>query len=303
MILVVCPNPSIDTFLHMDSFQLQTTNRVQTIEKFPGGKGIHVAMAVAELGYDVSLLAFWGGNNGQWLKQKCEEKKIECLGPELQDENRSCYTLITQDKNKDTEILEPGSLVSNQAYEQFINEFEAYIEKSDVVIMSGSWPQNIPENAYANLVEKCHSKSIPHILDATGNQLLNALEKNPFGLHLNRKESFEIFEEDDLERVLEKTKDKIKLMAVTDGSKGLFLRFKDKNLHSNIKLNKIFSAVGSGDCLTAGLGVSLMRNNSNEEMASLATACGAANCMRKDLGMLYKSDVLSLLPNIEVNEI
>lgn len=302
MILVVCPNPSVDTFLHMESFQVKTASRVGKIEKFPGGKGVHVAMAISEMGHEIKLLGFWGGNSGKWLKKKCESKGVDCKGPELNEDNRSCYTLVTQDENNDTEILEPGPTISIENYKQFLNEFDAYIENAHVIIMSGSWPKNVPENAYATLVRKSNEKNIPHILDVTGIQLINALKENPFGLHLNRKETYESFNEEDLNSVLEKTKENIRLMAVTDGSKGLFLRFDNKQYHANIKLNEIYSTVGSGDCLTAGLGIALYKQYTIKEMTAMATACGAANCLRKDLGMLYKSDVMMLLPNIEVNE-
>lgn len=299
MILAVCPNPSIDTYLHLNKLELKSSSRVQKAQRYAGGKGVHVAMAVAELGADVSLLAFWGGRNGAWVKKECEEKGIECFGIDLEGETRSCYTLKTSDQYTDTEILEPGPAINSRDFEMFLSQFENQATRAKVVIMSGSWPQHAPDNAYAELVKICNRLNIPHILDASGVQLAEAMKHKPFGLHLNRREALEYFDEIDITAILEKTKESVALMAVTDGSKGLYLRHKDQKYHSNVKLESIMSAVGSGDCLTAGLGISLLKDQSAKEMAVLATACGAANCLREEIGMLHRNDVMSLLIKIE----
>lgn len=48
-ILVVCPNPSIDTYAWIDGFANGVPNRIKREDRYPGGKGLHVAMALAEL--------------------------------------------------------------------------------------------------------------------------------------------------------------------------------------------------------------------------------------------------------------
>jgi tagatose 6-phosphate kinase len=303
MIFAVCPNPAIDTYLFMNKLELKSSTRVEKLQRYAGGKGVHVALAVAEMGYEVSLLAFWGGRNGAWVKQECEEKGIACYGIELEGETRSCYTLKTNDSYTDTEILEPGPTIQPKEYDAFLAEFEKQAAQAKVVIMSGSWPQNSPQHAWADLVTICNRLDIPHILDATGVQLMEAMKKRPFGLHLNRREAMEYFGEKHLTAILDKTQETIALMAVTDGSKGLYLRFREHKYHSNTKLENIISAVGSGDCLTAGLGISLLNNETVKEMAAMATACGAANCLREEIGMLHRSDVMSLIKRIEIEDL
>ncbi|SDD81994.1 tagatose 6-phosphate kinase [Pricia antarctica] len=57
MILAVCPNPSIDTYAWLTVFKKGQANRISGMMEFPGGKGIHVAMALKEL---ILRFLYWG---------------------------------------------------------------------------------------------------------------------------------------------------------------------------------------------------------------------------------------------------
>ena len=303
MILAVCPNPSVDTYLYMDSFKMNESSRLTNKERYAGGKGIHVAMAAAEMGEDVKLLAFWGGETGKWLKTQCEKQGIECIGPELLEDNRTCFTIKTKNQNDDTEILEAGPIISEEDFNKFIVDYKNNLKDADIISMSGSWPQNIPDNAYAELVKIAKQNSKPHILDASGIQMQLALKEKPYSIHINKTESEELFNTSNPQEVFEQVSNEIKIIALTAGKDGLFLRMNKKNIHTKVELTEIYSAVGSGDCLTAGISIAIKNNAEIIKTAQIATAYGAANCLRQDLGMLYKKDVEKLMKKIKVLEI
>lgn len=71
MILSVCPNPSIDILAQIDGFVAGRVNRIIAQKSYPGGKGVHVALAIAEIHNDSNLLAFWDGPTGKWVKEEC----------------------------------------------------------------------------------------------------------------------------------------------------------------------------------------------------------------------------------------
>jgi tagatose 6-phosphate kinase len=85
MILCLCPNPSVDTYVWVGSFEPGQVNRVRKEQRFPGGKGVHVALAAAELGEEVCLLGFWGGPTGKWNRRSCGEKSVASFGPETEE--------------------------------------------------------------------------------------------------------------------------------------------------------------------------------------------------------------------------
>ena len=60
------------------------------------------------------------------------------------------------------------------------------------------------------------------------------------------------------------------------------------------------NAVGSGDCFVGGLAVGVERGLEPTEILRLATACGAANAMTAEIGILRREDVFALAPKVEI---
>jgi tagatose 6-phosphate kinase len=302
MILSVCPNPSVDTFLYFDKFVKGGVNRLSGEKHFPGGKGVHVAIAVAELGHDVSLLGFWGGSKGKWMLKRIGSMGVKCYGPEIDTENRSCYTFKTNDKYNDTEILGAGPVISNTGLNSFYERFEELLEHSEIVVFSGSWPGGVPDNAYLPMIELVAKANKKAIIDTSERYLRPVLNTGIFGIHLNNEESEIITGKKNAPEQNAFLSEKFKMSAVTHGKKGLHLSMGNEIVYANVTLDEIYSAVGSGDCLTAGLAVGLETESDAEEIAKLGVACGAANCLREDLGMFYKKDVDLLLDKVEITK-
>ncbi len=305
MIVAVCPNPSVDTVVNFDHFKGGEVNRVVDEQFFPGGKGTNVAKCIKELGEEVMLLGFWAGPTGKWIKQQLGSRGIACIGPEVDGWTRSCYTYRTNDAFTETEVLGVGPVINKNRLQQFYHLFEEAVKDSSLVVMSGSWPQGAPEDAYASLVETANNQNIPVVLDATGNRFAKGLEKKPAAIHLNKKETAQFTGVQNIRGMLIKLADKVGMSAVTDGKRGLYLMHDNNILHGKLGLENIHSAVGSGDALTAGLCVSMVRGYDDKSTTQLAVACGAANCLHQEIGMFYKKDVdklkdLVIVENMEM---
>lgn len=298
-VLVVCPNPSIDIFAWVHNFRMGQPNRIVQEERYPGGKGIHVAMALAEAGISVTVAGFWGSLLGEWIKKECNKyyPQINFVGPTLREWSRSCYTFKESDSNQefdDTEVLGMGPLVNEQEVNHLYNSIENLLPQSKAVVLSGSWPQGSPENGYQTILKTVNSYNIPSFLDCTGIQLENALNERPYCIHLNRKEITSHFQTQNFEIAKEKLLNYCEIAAVTDGSKGLYLYNNTQSVHSLAKVDQVISTIGSGDCLLAGIVAGHLQNFDYIGIAKLGAAFGAANCIRKELGMLYKKDVEEL---------
>lgn len=294
MILCVCPNPAIDTFILVDDFAGGKVNRATKELSFPGGKGIHVALGVKELGEDVAILAFWGGPTGAWVKMQCEARGITCYGPEVNDWTRTCLTIKTKNNFNETEILGPGPHINRSEYSSFLIQYLHLLDKVDLVSMSGSWPKNSFGADYSELIEKATLLNIKSYIDCSGQGLVSALEKRPYGVHINHHEAYDIYRSNNSEEIFAKMNTQCKIAALTYGGKGLYLYGDGKMVHALSKVDHVISTVGCGDSLMAGLLVARKRNYNLLETAKLAAATGAANCMREELGMFYSSDVEQL---------
>ncbi|SNS16958.1 tagatose 6-phosphate kinase [Belliella buryatensis] len=297
MILVVCPNPSIDTYAQLECLKFGEPNRLTNIQEFPGGKGVHVALALQEMGSKVSLLGFWAGPNGEWVKSQCRDHGIDVGGISLSGNTRKCYTIQSADKRLDhTELLEPGPQMDIQSFESFKKLFAKRVKQAQLVIISGSWPMDSAEISCQELVKLCNQNQVDVILDCTGVQLQNALQENITALHLNEIEYKET------NNMMPNELKSVSMLALTKGKDGLNLISNEGIIEGKVVLSKVISTVGSGDCLTAGLGFSLIHNKALQDHARYAVAFGAANCLRAELGMLYREDVERLLPIIEIKE-
>ena len=115
------------------------------------------------------------------------------------------------------------------------------------------------------------------------------MDARPYGIHLNASEANELFNIDNPVKAAAKLQQYCSLAAVTAGKGGLYLAVgRPEVIHANIEIPKCKSAVGSGDCLLAGLAIATYYGYNAEDTARLGVACGAANCLREDLGMLNK---------------
>lgn len=301
MLLSICPNPSIDTYAWMSDFQKGGVNRITRLQEFPGGKATHVALALAQLGAEAELMGAWAGSPGDWIRQACESYGVACSGPELSGSNRKCFTFRSDDPAFDnSELLEPGPEMRAEHWEAFKQSFRSRLAAAELICMSGSWPKNAPQDAYCQLLEIATSENKKVILDCSGTQLEEAMKLGCFGLHLNESEAEKFCGSNRLEDLLHKLNGKVELVALTKGKEGLELFYKGSTIHSKVTIDKVVSTVGSGDCLTAGIAFAVHKDLSLSEIAAYGVACGAANCLNEDLGMLRKSDVDSLLPRVDL---
>jgi tagatose 6-phosphate kinase len=304
MLLAVCPNPSIDTFIWVKSLDPGKVHRAIREKIYPGGKGVHVALAAAEMGEKVMLLGFWGGETGRWIKEECGKNNIYCLGPELKEWTRSCYTFKSESHFDDTEVLGIGPEITPVVFEKFITIFREQVENARMITLSGSWPKGSPDDGYALLIKESKKSDKPIFLDATGKPFRQGLKEKPDAIHLNYAESKEITGLSDIGEMIGYFRNYSHLIAITAGPKGLYLSINGEILHGNVILDQpVYSAVGSGDCLTAGLAIGTMNQMTSLELLKLGVACGGANCLREDLGMLYRKDVERLKEKVIITQI
>ncbi|SDD81963.1 tagatose 6-phosphate kinase [Pricia antarctica] len=229
---------------------------------------------------------------------------MEILGPQLNGNNQKCYTFRSELDNdlNNTELLEPGPKMSAQDWNLFQIQFRKTLRHSTWVCLSGSWPEGAPEDAYSQLLQICEKENKKAISDCSGIQLKNALKGKFYGLHINEHEAISNFGVENRIEIRKYLKDNVSMLAITKGKEGLFLYLKDQYLHANVKVEDVKSTVGSGDCLTAGIAYAISNNLSLNQIAAYGVACGAANCMNENLGMLRLKDVQVLLPLVQINK-
>lgn len=307
MILTICANPSVDSFWTVDQIKKGTTNRSERESFYPGGKGIHVAFALNELGAEVATLGIWGGQTGEWIREKCTDRGITTIGPAVEQWTRICITTTSQNDWDGTELLGAGPEIRDHEVDQFMDHYEKLLnqKKPEAVVMSGSLPPGFDTNGYHQMTTIAGENGIPTFVDASGSILRKALDANPFAVHINLEEGKELSGLEKPDKIARWLSQHCIVAAVTAGAEGLYLFVDEVLYHASISLDssQIHSTVGSGDCLFAGLCLATLKSDDPVHWAEFSAACGSANCIYPDLGMLKERDVQNLIEKVKLEKL
>lgn len=307
MILVINLNASIDKRYEMLDFAKGKVMRAQQVENTPGGKGIHVANVVTTLEEDCLATGFLGGKAGEFITEKLNEYNIAHDFVVINGETRSCIAIMTKD-GVQTEILEPGPVVEQNELQAFMMKYERLLEKADVIVASGSVPQNVPSDIYVKLIHLANQAGKKFFLDTSGKLLENGIKAQPYFIKPNKDElealtGRKIIDmQDAIDEVKKFMVNGIQLVVISLGAKGSIVGYEDKVYKVNLPKVEAINPVGSGDAYVAGMAVAAVRNYSIEQAIKFASACGTANAVEKESGFVQKAMVEELVEKITVEK-
>ncbi|HET7777671.1 MAG TPA: 1-phosphofructokinase family hexose kinase [Rudaea sp.] len=307
MITVAGFNTALDKLVDVEVLRPGAMQRIGGVRLSFGGKGLHVAQTIASFGERVRLVGLVDATSGPAIATLMRERGVEFHGIEVPGTIRTCLA-IRERGGRITELLEPGPELDAATREKMLATFRRLALDSDLAVMSGSLPPGCDDATYADFVRELQGTGVRCLVDASGAALRLAIDACPFLVKPNRDEAAALFGEP-----LVRTADAaavvrmllargVQLPVVSLGADGVVAGRGSQMLHASVPVERVVSAVGSGDCLVAGLAVSLIRGDSLEEMLRLGAACGAANAAA-GLGHAQRDDVEALLPHARVTAI
>jgi 1-phosphofructokinase family hexose kinase len=299
--LCVSLNPAIDARLTLDEFVPGRVNRVSAVQRTPGGKAAHVAMALKALGAVPTWIGFCGGATGSELLSALRFLEIDTLLVPTEQSTRVNLEILDA-RGEVTEILEPGAAITASEWSEFRRVCAAAFQREPhtrIVSISGSLPPGVPAEAYAALVSLARSANCLAFIDSSGLALSKVLAANPDLVKINRQEAelatqFTIHDPRSAAQAARKLLDLgASSAAVSLGERGLVgLRKGDQfAIHARTTPMRPKSTVGCGDAALAGLAFAAATDLSFEQSLSLAAACGAANCLAMLPGRIAREDV------------
>lgn len=309
MILTVTMNPSVDIMYQLDELVLDDVNRVQTIKKTAGGKGLNVSRVAYQQGEAVTATGLVGGELGEFVKHQLTEQGIQHHFSMINGKTRNCIAIIHE--GNQTEILESGPSISEEEVEEFITEFETLLPDSDVVTISGSLPAGVPSAFYTRLIAKATQHHIPVLLDTSGTALEQALsrEPKPTVIKPNLSELASLLQTDEqqiadnLAEYLQQPLFKgVDIIVVSLGADGAFVKWHDSFYRVTIPKIDVVSPVGSGDATLAGLAVGLSREEQPEVILKRAMAAGMLNAQQQATGMIEASNMTQMMSEVKVHQ-
>jgi 1-phosphofructokinase family hexose kinase len=297
-------NTSVDKTLELDLLRPGAVNRVQRVQSWPGGKGLHVALTVAALGEPVQLVGLIDAAHRREFEDTLGARGVTFVGVETKGELRTCLALRDQDGARITEILEPGPPVDAATREELSSRFLTLARDSALAVLSGSAPPGFHEGGYGELVASLRSADIRCLVDASQALLRRAVEARPFLVKPNREEAEALSGEPiggpaAAARVARALAARgVAMPVVSLGSAGAVAVHEGRALHAWLSLPGAAHPVGAGDCMLGGMAVGLARGERTEDVLRLGVACGAANTLSAETGWVRREDVDALRPRV-----
>lgn len=313
MILTVTMNPSVDINYKLNELKIDKVNRVSSYSKTAGGKGLNVARVLVKLEERPSATGLLGGSLGNFISSQLVKIGVKDQFLLINKESRNCIAVI-HEEGKQTEILEAGPYIEGKEAKNFKNHFKTLLDEVEVVTLSGSLPNGLPEDYYTELIKISNQRGIKVILDCSGNSLRAVLKSpnKPFAIKPNSEELRSIIEDSEY---LEEGKDyilnalqkelfsEIECILVSNGSKGAFVKWHDIYYSVTIPEVEAVNPVGSGDATVAGLAKAIKKNLPPEDSIKEAMTAGILNAMNEETGMIDVSNYSSIFEKIVVQRI
>ncbi len=307
MILCVNPNAAIDKTVQVENFHLNAIHRPSFELALPGGKGCNVARVAKALGQQPVVTGWVGGHAGRFIEEGLRAEGIGAAFVHTQVESRTCLSILDPSVGTMTEIYERGRPVTESELQAFYDLFGDWLQRVEMVTLSGSLPPGVPSDFYARLIHLANEAGVRTILDSSGEALRAGFEVGrPFMLKCNRSELCELAGEPlnelaDFVRVAQVLAARqAACVVVTLGAAGAVAAADGRVWLAQSPVIQSVSAVGSGDAVLAGLACGLTSGQSFEDALRLGIAAGAANTLQVGAGRLARAEVDALYEQVKL---
>ena len=176
MIYTVTFNPSLDYIVSVPGFELGKTNRTESEQLLPGGKGINVSILLNHIGIESTALGFCAGFTGEEIKRQLQVQGIHT--DFIQMENGCARINLKLQNVEGTEINGMGPAISEEKTKELLELLDV-LKEGDVLVLAGSIPASMPDDMYRNIAARMEGKKILLAVDATKDLLVNVLEYHP----------------------------------------------------------------------------------------------------------------------------
>ena len=286
MIYTVTLNPAIDKTVVIENFRAGAVNRVGTVREDAGGKGINVSKCLKNLGEDSVAAMILAGEAGDRLESMLKELDIPVLQVRAEGQSRTNLKIIDPARKENTDINEPGPVVSEALLEQLKEKITGEIQQGDIVILSGSLPAGVDRGLYGAWTAHFRGLGACVYLDADGEPMHKGMAAIPYMIKPNNEELAGLLGKNSLtrEEILAEAcrlqENGIQEIVVSLGGDGALFVSADGCYYGEGLQVPVKSTVGAGDSVVAAMAYGQSRNLSRQEKIRLAVAIGGASVMQ-----------------------
>ncbi|KYP16801.1 1-phosphofructokinase [Streptococcus parauberis] len=288
MIYTVTLNPSIDFIVRIDHLETGSVNRMDSDDKFAGGKGINVSRVLKRLGTENTATGFLGGFTGRFIQESLVNEGIISNFVNVAEDTRINVKIKSE---KETEINGQGPKIT----EEKLIALEAILSKlsdEDTVVFAGSAPSSLGNEIYKELIPLVRNTGAQVVCDFEGQTLLDSLAYNPLLVKPNNHELEEIFKVtlsglDDVEHYARKILDMgAQNVIISMAGDGALLVTKEAAYFAKPIKGQVKNSVGAGDSMVAGFTGEFVKSKNPIEALKWGVACGTSTAFSDDLATI-----------------
>ncbi|WP_285042930.1 hexose kinase [Plantibacter sp. LMC-P-059a] len=285
-VVIVTPNPAVDITYEVAQQEIGVTQRVHSVVRRAGGKGVNVARVLAALGVPTVQVLPLGGPSGSWLRTALEADGLPTRVVELAGETRSTVAVV-DGHHHPTLFAEAGPVVTPEEWTAVTTELAHAVQGASMLVLSGSLPPNTPDTVVESIVRVGLDAGVPVVVDVSGPALLAAARAGATILKPNLEESLDATGTSTL------TDARAALLALGAGTV-VISRGADGLTAGDATAEHEVPAVpgvsgnptGAGDAATAGLVAALRAGDTLPEALRTAAAAGAAAVLEPVAGSI-----------------
>jgi tagatose 6-phosphate kinase len=306
MVLCLNLNAAIDKTIVVSSFEVNKIHRPKSVIALAGGKGCNVARALKTLGEEPVVSGWVGGFAGQFIEKELHQEGIQTDFIHTDFESRTCTSILDSENQTMTEIYETGELVPAEKVEELHDHIRKIIGKYKAITLSGSLPPGVPSDFYAGVIEIAKATDVLTFLDTSGGALHMGLAAEPFFVKPNEAEVKSLLDVkqngsfDFVQAAVEISTNYKTNVLLSMGAEGAIAAHGQEAFIVQNPIVDAMSAVGSGDCMLAGLTYGILHGFSFEESIIYGVAAGTANTLTIGAGHFKLEDFERLRGQVRI---
>jgi 6-phosphofructokinase 2 len=309
-ILTVTLNPALDIETFVDRVSAGPKLRCSEPRRDPGGGGINVSRAIANLGGASTAFVALAGQTGQLLASLLAAEGIGHVGFPIFGETRESLSVTDRSTGAQYRFVMPGPAWTEGDRERVLAAIARTGHAGGLVVLSGSTAPGLPDDFAHRLAAVVGGNRV--VADTSGGPLA-AIIRRPAGLHLLRMNGDEA--ESAAGRPLAEPDEAAayasglvaggvaRIVVIAMGDRGSVLVTADSRLASIAPKVPVKSKVGAGDSFVGALVLALARGESHAEALRQGTAAAAAAVMTEGTRLCQPDDVANLATICQVRPV
>jgi len=303
-VVVVTPNPAVDVTYQSPEHRVGEVNRVTTVTRRPGGKGLNVASVLTQLGVPVRVTGFLGGHGGQEIQALLGDAPVQQTWVTIGGATRSTTAIVSDSGT--TLFNEPGPTVTSADWEELTAATTTGLDIGDVLVVSGSCPPGTTDEDLRRLLVAARNVGAHTILDTSGDLLVAAAGGSDV-LKPNREELQQATGLPDPEAGAQLLLDRgARAVIVSAGPDGMDLYLAGRSWRATPPMEVKGNPTGAGDAAVAALAAGLLGDTpvttALPDTLASAVALSAAAVLMPIAGVVDLDAYHQFLPNVNVKQ-